>query len=194
MPPLALTSTRRADGGGHELDGLHRGPARGMESGGGLDEFGPRLDGRPAHVDQRLPAGQVSNTADSTITFMTMSGTAARTAAISARTASMSPETAAPMSITMSISSAPSATASSASRALIDERCLPDGNPTTVAIGRAAQASRFASRHTMDGEMHTENTSARGLRAWDATSAVVASGLSSVWSTSAATCARSYRP
>ena len=68
------------------------------------------------------------------MTFKTESGTAARTAMMSARTASKSPEIAAPTSITMSISSAPAATASAASCALISERCLPEGNPTTAAV------------------------------------------------------------
>ncbi len=50
---------------------------------------------------------RLSNAADSTMTFKTVSGTAARTATMSALTASKSPAIAAPTSITMSTSSAP---------------------------------------------------------------------------------------
>ena len=48
MPPLALTPTPGTDGGGHQLDRVHRGAAAGVKSGGGLDEVRARVGGDPA--------------------------------------------------------------------------------------------------------------------------------------------------
>ena len=57
------------------------------------------------------------------------------------------------MSMTMSISLAPDATASAASCALTAGRCLPDGKPATAAIGSGVPTC--AAIDTIDGETHT---------------------------------------
>lgn len=70
---------------------------------------------------------------------------------MSAWTYAQSPALAAPRSMTMSTSSAPSATDRAASAALTSLWCVPDGNPHTVAIFRPLPSSGRT-----EGETHTE--------------------------------------
>ncbi|SHT43439.1 Uncharacterised protein [Mycobacteroides abscessus subsp. abscessus] len=124
------------------------------------------------------------------MTLRVAAGAARRTASISPCTAPKSPPTAAPTSITMSISCAPAATASAASCALTDERCLPDGNPTTAATSSLSTPSGRCTG-SIDGDTHTASTPRSTASATSArTSSGVASGLSRVWSMSAATSLR----
>src|SRR5690606_13833848 len=89
--------------------------------------------------------------------------------------------------MTMSTSSAPSATARAASAALISLWWAPDGNPHTVATTRP---SAFSSG-SCEGETHTARTPSSWASATSAaTCSRVASGLSRVWSISWATSAR----
>ena len=76
---------------------------------------------------------------------------------LSASTASNRRSFVAPTSITMSTSSAPSATACAASAALIDDLCFPDGKPTTVATlsRRLPCSSTGISSGRNDGETQT---------------------------------------
>src|SRR5581483_11542434 len=103
-------------------------------------------------------SGQPHNSAsaaDSMITFSVTPGIALLTPAMSACTASQAPVRAAPTSITMSTSDAPSVTASSASRALISVRCLPDGKPATDATTGPSEGRADIATDTIDGDTHT---------------------------------------
>src|SRR5262245_26757609 len=109
-------------------------------------------------------------------------GTASRTMAISLATAAQSPACAAPRSMTMSTSTAPSSTARRASIAFVSAWCAPDGKPTThaVAIDAGSQPEPSGS---IEGETHTAKTErSAASRQSSSTSARVASGLRSVWS------------
>ena len=59
MPPLALTPMRSPTVAAMSSTARTDAPPAGMKSRGGLDEVGARVDGGPAHVDQRLLAGEI---------------------------------------------------------------------------------------------------------------------------------------
>jgi len=135
---------------------------------------------------QTMQARTISSSVSAAVSRMTFRSTpsvAARTARTSFSVIRHRPALIAPTSTTMSTSPAPSVTARAASAALMSAWCLPLGKPTTVHVATSGDSSPWASGRK-DGEMQTEKTPrsfASAHRA--ATSAGVASGLSSVWST-----------
>ena len=91
--------------------------------------------------------------ADSMMTLRTPgAGTASRTPRISASNSSALPSLTSAMLMTMSTSSAPSATARAASKALTSGLTAPEGNPTT----QATLSPGGALRGSIEGETHTE--------------------------------------
>ena len=103
------------------------------------------------------------------------------TATMSSRTASWSPPRSAPMLITMSISSAPSAIATPVSKDFTSVALAPKGKPTTVHTLTLDPASSTAAAGTQNGFTHTLakpycRASAHNLRM----SATVASGFKRV--------------
>ena len=90
------------------------------------------------------------------ITFSTLPAVACLTAAMSARNRSRSPSRRAPTSITMSISSAPSAMARTASSALAAAPEAPSGNPTTTQVFTALFFRRPATKPACTALTQTE--------------------------------------
>ena len=126
-------------------------------------------------------AATISSSVSAADSMMTLStagaGMASRTAAISAWVWAASPAFRAPMSMTMSTSSAPCRTDSAASNAFAAGVCLPEGNPATVAtftLGVNGSGS-------IEGDTQIEYVpSSAASRANSATSAMLAVGASRV--------------
>jgi hypothetical protein len=91
------------------------------------------------------------NAAVSRITLTGIPGTARTTASMSAATIVAQPLLSAPKFCTMSISAAPSVTASSAACAFTSGRSLPCGKPMTLTTLALVPASDCAARVTQQG-------------------------------------------
>ena len=151
MPPDALTPSRPPTVAAISETAWTVAPPAGWKPVDVLTKSAPA-----ASAARQVPTIASSDSAaDSMITLSTVGcGTASRTAAMSACTDAKSPAVAAPRSITMSTSCAPSRTARDASAALIALWCFPEGKPHTVATLRSEPAGTATG--STDGETHTE--------------------------------------
>ena len=169
-PARRLDPEPPADGLVHGADGVERWRRR---SGGSRCSVFTYWAPARSHARHASRTSSRVRAADSRITLSSTSPQACLTARTSASTASQRPALACPTSITMSTSTAPSATACAASAALTEEACAPDGKPTTVQTATVVCSGRRL------GETQTENApSSSASRHSAATCASVASGLS----------------
>src|SRR5215217_6530676 len=112
-----------------------------------------------ASSDARRTLSYVPSSATSRITFRCARPHASLTRTISSKTCAYRPERNAPRSITMSISSAPSATASSTSRSLTSSGAWPDGKYVATAATLTPEApSRSFATATRFGYTQTAAT------------------------------------
>ena len=137
---------------------------------------------------EAVQAATISSSVSAADSMMTLrmrgAGTTRRTAAISSSSSWRRASFTSSMLMTMSISSAPSATAWAASKALTWGLTAPEGKPTTQATFNPSGTSRGS----IEGDTHTEKVPAAAPSStMRATSAWVASGLRIVWSIIAAT-------
>src|SRR5215468_542944 len=162
MPPAALTPTRRPAKPAKSRTASSMTKVTGSVAAGATLPVEVLMKSAPASIasqDARRTLSSVPSSPVSRITFRCASPQALRTAAISSNTSWYRPDRKAPLSMTMSTSSAPAATADFTSASFTSSAARSDGNAVaTLATWIPVPATPATATGTRSGYTHTAAT------------------------------------
>src|SRR5215475_15005895 len=162
MPPAALTPTRRSAEPAKSRTASSMTRVTGSVAAGATLPVEVLMKSAPASIasqEARRTLSSVPSSPVSRITFRCASPQAPRTAAISSNTSWYRPDRKAPLSMTMSTSSAPAATADFTSASFTSSAARPDGNAVaTLATWIGVPATPATATGTRSGYTHTAAT------------------------------------